>query len=358
MEPVPEAVPQPEQSPSRCVAALRPLFLAAADRGVDIHALLKQLDVDPSILDVDNGLARIAAPLSTRLALALAKACRGEPLAVLAGRHVRFGALGMFDTILASATTVRDAASLGSRFFGLLDETCELVLAEEGRQGTLTLVARTEPVIAAPLAELAFVTIAQIVWTLLAHNNPCTEVRFAHGSTSHPRAYESYFKCPVRFGAERNEMVFPRAFLAAHVRNGVPAAHDELTRCAAAMIARRPAEVGFADRVRREARSALDAGDGSLTAIAGRLRTSSRTLQRRLQQHGTSYAEILDDARRDLATSHVSGGGMSVASIAERLGFADASTFARAFRRWTRMSPTDYRATRATAASAGAGANA
>ena len=226
------------------------------------------------------------------------------------------------------------------------------MLGEEGRQGTLTLVPRTEPVIAAPFAELAFVTVAQIVWTLLGHNNPCTEVRFAHSSTSNKRAYEEYFKCPVHFDAGRNEMVFPRAFLAAHVRNGSRGSPDELARCATAMIARGPAEGGFVDRVRGEASSSLDAGDGSLGAIAARLRTSSRTLQRRLQQHGTSYAEILDDARRVLATSRVSGGGMSVASIAARLGFADASTFARAFRRWTRMSPTDYRAARCSAAGA------
>lgn len=332
---------------TRFVAALRPLFLAAAELGIDVDGLLGRFDVDPSILD--DGLARIDAALSNDIALALAEECGEAPLAILAARHVHVGALGLFDHIVSSALTMREAAALGAQFFGLLDDTADLVLTEDGRQGSLMLVPRDGPPIAPLLAEFALVTIMQIVWNLLGHNNPCTEVRFAHVCPSDPRAYEDYFKSPVRFGAERSEMVFPRAFLEAHVRNGDPSARDALTQRATELIARRPAEgtaPGFVERARSSAAVALADGDGSLSALAARLGTSCRTLQRRLKQHGTSFAEILDEARRELATSHVASGGMSVASIAERLGFADPSTFARAFRRWTAMSPTDYRAAR------------
>ena len=81
---------------------------------------------------------------------------------------------------------------------------------------------------------------------------------------SDPRAYEDYFKSPVRFGAERSEMVFPRAFLEAHVRNGDPTARDALTQRATELIARRPAEgpaPGFVERARSSAAVAVADGE-------------------------------------------------------------------------------------------------
>lgn len=333
-----------ESANTRSVAALRPLFVAASELGVDVGALLRRFDVDPLILE--NGLARIDGPLSTRIALALGAECRGMPLAIHCARHVHFGALGIFDQILSSAQTMREAAALGSQFFALLDGSFELVLTEEGRLGYYTLVERNEPLAAPLLAELTMVTITSGIWSLVGVHNPSAEIRFVHACTSDPRAYEEHFKCPVRFGAEKNEIVFPRFLLEQHIRTGNPEARDALTRCASQMMKTQAPALSFVERVRRLAEAALSEGDGSLAVVAERLGTSARTLQRRLKNAGTSYAEILDDARRELATSHVASGAMPVATIAESLGFADASTFARAFRRWTTMSPTDYRASR------------
>src|SRR5690349_14805434 len=117
MEPILPA--GPEDAPTRAVAGVRPLFLAAAEIGIDVDALLRRYDVEPSILD--NGLARIDGPLSTKIVLALGAECRGTPVAIMAARHLRFGALGIFDQIVSSALTVREAAALGSQFFALLD---------------------------------------------------------------------------------------------------------------------------------------------------------------------------------------------------------------------------------------------
>jgi len=71
---------------------------------------------------------------------------------------------------------------------------------------------------------------------------------------------------------------------------------------------------------------------------------SSRTLKRKLQQLGTSYQKILDDLRKGLAVEHLTQTSSTVDDIALMLGYSDASNFARAFRRWTGRSPTDYRA--------------
>ena len=88
------------------------------------------------------------------------------------------------------------------------------------------------------------------------------------------------------------------------------------------------------------------AGSGGFPGVeevASEMHMSSRTLKRKLQQLGTSYQKLLDDLRKGLAVEYLTQSGRSVDDIALALGYSDASNFARAFRRWTGKSPSDYR---------------
>jgi AraC-like DNA-binding protein len=66
---------------------------------------------------------------------------------------------------------------------------------------------------------------------------------------------------------------------------------------------------------------------------------SERTLHRRLEAERTSFQEVLDDTRRELAEQYLSRGEMSLADITYLLGFSDQSSFFRAYRRWFGTSP-------------------
>ena len=63
----------------------------------------------------------------------------------------------------------------------------------------------------------------------------------------------------------------------------------------------------------------------------------------RLAKCGTSFNDILDDTRKELAISHITQRGSSITEIALTLGFTESSNFTRAFKRWTGLSPSDYR---------------
>ena len=80
-----------------------------------------------------------------------------------------------------------------------------------------------------------------------------------------------------------------------------------------------------------------------MEALAAKLNTSSRTLRRHLTTQGTSYKEILDDVRCNLAKAYLRTTRMSIDDIAGTLGFSDAANFRHAFRRWTQKSPSDFR---------------
>jgi AraC-like DNA-binding protein len=96
--------------------------------------------------------------------------------------------------------------------------------------------------------------------------------------------------------------------------------------------------VDFVGAVRLELRRALPDGTAEAAAIARRMRLSTRTLQRRLEEAGTSWKAVLDGTRRDLATDELRG-QKPLAEIAATLGFSDVAAFSRAYKRWTGRSP-------------------
>jgi len=91
----------------------------------------------------------------------------------------------------------------------------------------------------------------------------------------------------------------------------------------------------------------LSSGEGTAEDTAKQLHMSSRTLQRKLAEANTSYLQLVDDTRKDLALRYIEDERRSVTDITFSLGFSQPSAFTRAFKRWTGLSPSDYR-TRAT----------
>ena len=104
-----------------------------------------------------------------------------------------------------------------------------------------------------------------------------------------------------------------------------------------------PKGAATTDAVRHHLAVELSKGAPTLKEIAPRLRMSSRTLHRRLEEERTSYRDILNEVRRELATRHLQERHLAIGEIAFMLGFSEPSAFHRAFKRWTGRAPLDYR---------------
>ena len=97
------------------------------------------------------------------------------------------------------------------------------------------------------------------------------------------------------------------------------------------------------EQVKRRIQLLLGSGDISVERVASPMNISPRHLRRKLSQEGTSYEQLVDEVRRETAIRMIGEGELSLTSIAYELGFLDPSSFTRAFRRWTGMSPTAFR---------------
>lgn len=148
----------------------------------------------------------------------------------------------------------------------------------------------------------------------------------------------------LRFGATHNGIEFPAAELDFKF-NGDPYLNRLAQRELDDLAARRASErqSSLLDEVREQLERRL-AHDATLERIARDLRVSARTLRRKLSELGASFQELLEEVRKARAHRYLTQTDEPVEDIAARLGYGDPANFRRAFRRWTGMAPTSFRA--------------
>lgn len=108
-------------------------------------------------------------------------------------------------------------------------------------------------------------------------------------------------------------------------------------------LAELPKRHGEVDEMRRGIAELLVQGHSSIERLARRIGLSVRTLQRRLNDRGLNYSDLLNDVRKTLALNLLQNRTLCIAEIAYCLGYSEVSAFNHAFRRWQGQSPGDYR---------------
>ena len=176
-------------------------------------------------------------------------------------------------------------------------------------------------------------------------------VRFSHAAPTDVARYEKHFACPVRFGAEHDEMHAPAFLLEGHAPQADPNLGRVLQEHNEYLLSRLPSDDPFVYLVRSKLVDRLRGADlPDPRWLARELHVSERTLRRRLQAEGTGYHALLDEVRAQLARLSVIETREGFDAIARRLAFGDASAFFRAFRRWHGTTPAQYRKETAVAA--------
>ena len=169
-------------------------------------------------------------------------------------------------------------------------------------------------------------------------------LRVRHSRADLPADFRSFFGADIEFGADVDEIVLSEAVAA------LPAfRHDSylnrlLRRYAERALASKTASrIPLRLQVERVLSELLPHGKANTTAVARKLGTSSRSLSRKLQEEGTTFAEILDSLRRALAEAYLAERDLLVSEIAWLLGYQEVSSLTHAFKRWSGLTPRQYR---------------
>lgn len=169
------------------------------------------------------------------------------------------------------------------------------------------------------------------------------EAHVTHPAPAYAGEYERVWGAPVTFGSHWNALRIDPSFLTTPVKVQPRYVFGILNRHAEAMLAELQASETTRGQVERLLMMTLHAGEADMDEIAQRLGLSRRTLARRLQAEGATFAKTLDELRRKLALQYLDGGKASVGEIAFLVGFSDPAAFSRAFKRWTGTSPRAFR---------------
>jgi AraC-like DNA-binding protein len=169
------------------------------------------------------------------------------------------------------------------------------------------------------------------------------EVLFRHGAPPDTRAHEAFFRSPLRFDAPADEIRFDPSLLDAPLVQADAALAAYFQHHVDALLRRLAPPESVAGRLAAVLATETRSGPPTLEAAAKRLGTSSRTLRRRLKDEGTSFHEVLDRARLELAKRYLKDPRMPLGEIGFLLGFSEPSAFHRAFKRWTGTTPLEHR---------------
>ncbi|MDT0327549.1 AraC family transcriptional regulator [Nocardiopsis lambiniae] len=329
------------------------LFTYAERHGADPDALATASGVSREQLrDPD---ARVPLPRYLELVRAARVALDDDALALHYGAEVAMADVSIVGLVMEAAPDMAAALRQLQRYGRLAVE----VEAGDGgprfeleRLGDRLLLVEHGPV--GPGTELSEEAVARLVCgpRRFLDRPHVLRVRLTRGTPECAAEYERVLGCPVRFGARRTEIELHPEVGSWPVARHPRYVFGVLREKGDALLARRPPPESFRERVEEVVRTVVHEGDLGADAVAARLHCSRSTLSRRLRAEGTGFRQVVDDVRRDLAIAYLRAGRTSVGEVAYLVGFSDAASFSRTFRRWTGQPPGRFREGVAGAASA------
>jgi AraC-like DNA-binding protein len=265
-------------------------------------------------------------------------------IGLLAARYVDSTHVGIGEFLARSRPTLREAIESGVQYVALLGEGAQYHFEVQGKLAVSTI--RFDPRLSIHEAAYEFVVALGILrarrMTGIETLAPI-EVSFTHPRPADTRRHEKLLRCRVRFGMPVTQIVMSAESLEMRMASAEPALGQILERQAEAMLERLPRSDTLAARVRSVLRSERGLRSASAARTAQRLGLSVRSLSRRLDDEGTSYRALIDEARKLVALRELARDTCTIGELADQLGFASSPSFHRAFKRWTGMSAALFR---------------
>lgn len=347
----PFAMPLPESArmaqPSHTVAIAFARSAVRALGGDSRAAVLHEAGIAPELLALPG--ARLPAPAFAALWLAVARVLDDEFFG-LDSRRMKPGSFALLCHALAGAGTVGRGIERALRGFGLFLDDIEARLAVDGGKARIVIanriVAEPDTADARRFAdETLLVMLLGLMCWLAGRRVPLIALQWAHPAPAHADEYRRMFTPALAFATPATAIEFDSRVLAAPSAVTPSSLKAFLRAAPQSVFLKHSAHRAWGERVRRQLRLALDEGrePPTVETLADTFSVSPATLRRRLDAEGVQWQALKDELRRDLAIHLLSGAGSSVGEVADRLGYNDAATFHRAFRRWTGSPPGAYR---------------
>lgn len=267
----------------------------------------------------------------------------GEPaLALKLPRYYNRGQLHFVSSIVLASASLFEGLQQWRRYSSLICNADQFVLHSDDETVSLTYsnlsAAHQNP------------WMPELYFSLLCHHfqiatdSTCRarEIWMAHPPTSYTQEYQSLLSSNTHFNRSSYRILWNKADLEKPLKSHDPYYRSILKKYAEDSFVN--TTNSFADEVKERIVALLPSGDAQIQVVADSYHIDRRTLLRKLKAEGTTFKDLLEDTRKQLAHDYLTQ-GLSITQISYMLGFTASSSFQVAFKRWYQLSPGDYRRT-------------
>lgn len=310
------------------------------DFGLDLTEVLVNLGLRPDLFEDPENLIEYTD--FQRLLVTCERRTNCDYIGLLVGQDIGLADLGLAGHSALCAATAGEGLQNFARHFNLHSSATTASLVTSGGFARFVYAISAIGLTETRQFQLGAVTVAyNILQELFGKNWLPTVVTFATRPPASLRPLHQFFRVPLRFDSNESAVVFEQHWLDRPLTAVDPGQRKQVL---AEVDARQAAiEADFPATVRRVLRKQIISGNVSMEETAAIFGMHRRTLDRHLHRHGVRYGELLESVKAEVARQLLRDTQMQVQQIAESLQFSSAANFATAFRRWTGITPSEFR---------------
>ena len=318
------------------MAALR----GAQNKGLDLDRFLESVDISSDVLTEPH--YRITAAQYAVLIRSLWITLKDEYMG-LAPVTSPLGCFSMMCKSVINCKTLEHGLRRAGQFYSLFEGSVSIRLRKQGTDTSLTFDVDLDYDPDRFLSESLLVIWHRFSSWLVDRRIPLKEVRLAYPAPEHEKEYWQLFACTVTFDAPETALIFDEKYLDFPIMQSDPKMREFLKVSPANLLARPEERNTMTATIRSLLGRDFSQDFPEFDWLAEQVHLAPQSLRRKLREEGTNFQEIKDSLRRDTAIGLLDRSELSIQEIAEKMGFSEASTFHRAFKKWTGLTPGDYR---------------
>jgi len=324
------------------ISMVYPIMKTLVHKGFEPEEFCRWASFDAALLQEAE--ARIPCAELERLMIAASAYTGDEFFGLRQGRIMEFADMGILGYVMLHSAKVADALTAYRRYNEVLCSVSNLEVEIDGRFAVLRLFSQTSGTLSRHCSEDMAGSLHRLMEKLSNRSIPLEEVRFAHGAPANTAPYAEVFGRAPLFDRGENLLVVSKEALDYPVLYSDPRlleVFEKMIREAKENLTRTGE---FSERVIRWIKQCLPTYFPTLRQTADFFGSSPRTIQNRLKEENATYADLTARVRKEIAIGYLKRKEFSVGDIAYALHFSEPSAFQSAFKKWTGVTPGQYRA--------------
>jgi AraC-like DNA-binding protein len=326
------------------VAKIALVLDALSREGVPIEDALKRVRLSKA--SISSPTTRVSLNQVIDCCRYAAERSRNPHFAYHAGQRFHVSAYGMYGFAILSSVNYRETMRFAAKYHQLATPLTTLEFAEDDGCGTWLLNPLSHAQIDARLykfiIEMQFGIVLALHRDIMGSSFLAREFHVTYSPAREAADYPALFGAPVLFGQSTNRLLFDSRWLDGTPSLGNPITYSTVVALCDAQIEEFQLRSGLVGEVRQFLMKSL-MRPTKFPDVARNLNMSTRTLRRKLRDENRSFRQLVDELRRDMAIRYLRDTDLTVEDIAEALGFSDAANFRKAFRRWTKTTPHEFK---------------